>query len=126
MPLTFMMAVATYEGFYVLNSRAARNRNPGNLNFEPWLAKQYGAVLETIPPGVNEQPRFAAFSRAWFGWEAMKYLLTRDYLGLTFAAALTKWAPAADGNAPAEYIAAVCEITGLPSTTVLTAALLAG
>src|SRR5208282_2459864 len=58
---TFAEAIAHMEGFYIPGSRAQRNNNPGNLNLEPWMERKYGAVLETIPPGVNEAPRFARF-----------------------------------------------------------------
>jgi hypothetical protein len=121
---TFMQAIATEEGFYVEGSRAQRNANPGNLNFEPWLAEKYGAVLETIPRGYNESPRFACFKTAVDGWSAMQYLLLADYLGLTIETAIAKWAPASDGNADPAYVAAVCQMSGLTAGTVLTGQLL--
>jgi len=116
---TFAEAIAHMEGFYIPGSRAQRNNNPGNLNLEPWMERKYGAVLETIPPGVNEAPRFARFVSPADGWSAMLTLLTSDYLGLTVEAALNKWAPAADDNQPSSYIAGVCEMTGFTPDTVL-------
>ena len=90
---------------------------------EPWLTA-YGAVLETIPHGYTEQPRFACFPTPQAGWSAMQTLLLRDYVGMTVAAALSRWAPAGDGNVPTEYIASVCRMSGLTPETVLTSALL--
>jgi hypothetical protein len=122
--LTFVEAIAKEEGFGIPGARATRCCNPGNLNMEPWL-EGFGATLETIPAGVEEEPRFACFPTSEAGWSAMTTLLTKDYLGLTVSEALNKWAPASDGNAPSSYVAAVCSMTGLTADTVLTPELLA-
>ena len=120
MQLTFMQAIARMEGFYKVGSRANRNNNPGNLNFAPWQAA-LGAVLETIPAGIQETARFAHFPMPAVGWVAMRTLLQNDYLGLTVAAALNKWAPPSDCNDVSSYQAGVCEMTGMQPTDVLTA-----
>lgn len=114
--LTFIEGVAREEGFYKSSSRAQRNNNPGNLNFEVWQ-KPFGAVLET-----HTEPRFAAFATEQGGWEAMRNLILREYIGLTFAQALAKWAPSSDGNDGRAYLANVCKWTGKTPGTILTAA----
>lgn len=123
MPMTFMQAIAREEGYGVPHSRASRNDNPGNLNMEPWLT-QYGAVLETIPAGIDENPRFAAFPSEQQGFAAMRQLLTRDYVGLTVQCALNKWAPPSDNNDTSAYTANVCEWCNVTPDTILTAGLI--
>jgi hypothetical protein len=107
------------EGFGIPHSRATRNNNPGNINFAPWT-KDYGAVLETIPDGIKEEPRFAAFPSVDQGWAALRYLLTSRYMGMTVAAAFNKYAPPVENNTNA-YTAFVCKETGLAPEDVLTA-----
>lgn len=124
MLISFMEAIAKMEGYYVAGSRSQRNANPGDLNFEPWLAQQYGAVLETIPAGFKDTPRFARFPSAQAGWTAMRQLLVSDYLDMTIEAALNKWAPPSDGNDVSDYLDGVLEFTGLTASTVLTEALI--
>lgn len=119
MAKTFMQAIATMEGFYRTGSRANRNNNPGNLNLAPWESI-LGAVLETIPPGVDEKARFAHFPTPVAGWTAMRMLLEDVYLGLTIAEALRKWAPPSDGNDQSSYLVGVCKMTGMEPDTVLT------
>jgi hypothetical protein len=116
---TFMQALARQEGFYVSGSRAARNFNPGNIDYGKF-AQAHGGVLETIPAGYNEQPRFAAWPDADSGFAAMRALLTSAYIGLTVADAVSKWAPGIE-NDTGGYIAAVCQFTGMQPTDVLTA-----
>jgi hypothetical protein len=117
--LTFIQAVAREEGFEIPGSRANRNCNPGDLNFAPWQ-EQFGAVLETIPAGYNEMPRFACFPTPEQGFAAMRELLTNHYLGMTVGAALNRWAPPSDDNDTSVYTANVCQWTGLTPDTVLT------
>jgi hypothetical protein len=121
--MTFMQGIAHEEGFYVEGSRSQRNNSPGNLDMEPWLMA-FGAVLETIPEGFNESPRFADFPDIDAGWSAMRELLTRDYLGMNVAAALNKWAPPSDDNDTSAYTAAVCELCSVTPETILTAELI--
>lgn len=115
---TLMQAIAHEEGFYVPCSRASRNNNPGNLNFEPWQ-KAMGAVLE-----AGSDARFARFPDSGTGFAAMRQLLTKDYAGMTLADALAKWAPPTDGNNVSSYLANVMEWTGMQADTVLTADLI--
>jgi len=122
--LTFMEAIGRQEGFGPPSNRATRNNNPGNINFAPWTAAKFGAVLETIPEGYDEVARFAHFPDVATGWAAMRALLTESYVGLTIAAALAKWAPPSDGNNVSAYQAGVCASTGLTPDTVLTSELL--
>ncbi len=118
--MTLMQAIARQEGFQLPGSRAERNNNPGNLNYEPWMAQRYSAALETIPPGYKEAPRFACFPTGMDGWDAMRELLRLDYAGLTIREALRKWAPAGDGNDVSSYEKNVCQGTGMTPETVLT------
>ena len=120
MAKTFMQAIATMEGFYKVGSRANRNNNPGNLNFAPWQV-DFGAVLEKIPPGVQETARFGYYPTPRDGFAAMRWLLLKDYLSLTLAQALCKWAPPSDGNDQSAYQQGVCKMTGMTPGTVLTA-----
>jgi hypothetical protein len=117
--LTFLEAVAREEGFNKTGSRAQRNNNPGNINFGPF-AKAHGGILETIPAGVDETPRFACFLSPAAGFAAMRDLLSVDYLGMTVEEALNKWAPPVE-NETNSYIQNVCQWTGLTPETVLTA-----
>jgi hypothetical protein len=121
--LTLMEAIAHVEGFFVPNSRAQRNNNPGNLNFAPWEAAKFGAVLETIPAGYNEQPRFAAFPTSTAGWSAMQHLLLADYLGRSVQGALSIWAPSTDDNNVPAYVTGVCAMCGCTPGTLLIAEL---
>ena len=116
--ITLPQAIARQEGFFVQGSRAQRNNNPGNLNFEPWLSG-FGAYLETTPAG--ETPRFAHFPSVVAGWSALCELLRRDYVGITLAAAIEKYAPQSDDNNDTTYIDAVSEWTGIAPTTITTA-----
>jgi hypothetical protein len=122
--LTLMEGIAHEEGFYVSGSRAARNFNPGNLNFAPWEVVKFGAVLETIPAGYNETPRFAAFPSAQSGWSAMQYLLTTNYLGESVQQALSIWAPTSDDNNVPAYVSSVCSMCGVTPATLVTAELI--
>jgi hypothetical protein len=117
--MTIIQAIAEYEGFNEPHTRAQRNNNPGNINFAPWTAEQFGAVLETIPAGINEQPRFACFPTVDQGWSALRTLLTKDYLGMTLIAAFNKYAPPVENNTN-EYAAFVARETGLQLEDVLT------
>lgn len=121
---TFMESIAEQEGFYVIGSRARRNWNPGNINFEPWMEKMYGAELETIPHGYKETPRFANFHTEEIGFQAMRAVLERHYVGLTIQQAVNKWAPPSDGNDALSYAANVARWMQATPETVLTAEML--
>lgn len=81
-------------------------------------------MLETVPEGIEEAPRFAAFPDPETGFAAMRDLLTRSYCGLTIGAALNEWAPPSDGNDTSRYTANVTRWTGRGADTVLTPELL--
>jgi len=123
--MTIMQGIAREEGFYVEDSRSLRNFNPGNLDLEPWLERPpYNAVLETIPHGYHETPRFASFPSANAGWSAMRDLLTKDYIGMNVAAAMNKWAPPSDGNDTSAYTETICKLCSVTPETILTAELI--
>ena len=118
--MTILEAIAHMEGFYVPGSRAARNLNPGNLNFAPWLAKKYGAVLETCPAG--EHPRFARFKTVEDGKDAIRTLLTNPpYEGKSLSGIFNIYAPPSE-NQTNTYTAFVAHETGLSPDAVPTAA----
>jgi len=116
--MTFIEALAREEGFFEEGSRAQRNCNPGNIDFDSW-SKAHGAVLETIPNGYNESPRFAAWPNAQDGWTALHDLLISDYLGLTVAQAIAKFAPSTE-NDTEQYIKNVCSFASVTPETILT------
>jgi hypothetical protein len=122
--LTLCQAIAREEGFYVPNSRASRNHNPGNLNFAPW-EEAYGALLED-PPLNGGKARFAKFPSDGIGFHVMGILLSKDYLGLTLHEALLKWAPPSDGNNTSSYETNVCKWMGVSPMEVLTLELISG
>jgi hypothetical protein len=109
--LTLLEAIARQEGFYVPGTLANRRNNPGNID-EGRFAQTHGA----LPPDGN---RFAAWPTSEAGFAAMRALLTDDYLGLTLAAALDKWAPPIENDVNA-YLADVVKWTGMEANEVLT------
>jgi len=102
---TLAEAIATMEGFYASKAtRAARNHNPGNLEYGPF-AKKYGAT--------GSDGRFAIFPDDASGFRALNALLSSPaYSGLTVAEAIAKYAPATE-NDTKNYIRMICEWTGL-------------
>ena len=63
-------AMAIFEGFYLINSRANRNNNPGNLRWSP-MASGYDAE------------KFAIFETKSKGWEALLWDLGKKCKGET-------------------------------------------
>jgi methyl coenzyme M reductase alpha subunit len=116
--LTIVQAIANFEGFNIPNSRARRNNNPGNINFGI-LAEQFGGVLETIPQGITEEARFALFPFAEAGWDCLRLLLNKNYLGMTVLDAFNKYAPSTENNT-VSYAHYICKETGLALTDTLT------
>jgi hypothetical protein len=108
---TLAQAIATMEGFYASdNTRAKRNNNPGNIEYGSF-AKRYGAT--------GSDGRFAIFPDAASGFKALEgLLLSPAYIQLTVAEAIAKYAPANE-NDTKNYIAMVCEWTGLQPTSIL-------
>jgi hypothetical protein len=116
--LTICQAIARYEGFNKPNSRAARNHNPGNIQYGEF-ARTYGGVLETIPIGIQEQPRFAFFPSDEAGELCLSQLLNKNYTGMTVLDAFNKYAPPVENNTNA-YAQFVCDVTGLQLDSILT------
>lgn len=85
--------------------RGLRNNNPGNLNY----AGQAGAEKEGGPGG-----RFAVFGSMQEGIAALiRQLALYAFRGIdTISAIVKKYAPAADGNDVAAYIASLVKATG--------------
>ena len=93
-------------------SRNWRNNNPGNIEFGPF-AEKYGAV--------GSDGRFAVFPTYEAGRAAKEALLfsSEGYAGKTIAGAISRYAPASDGNDTAGYIAAVASAAGVDPNTPL-------
>lgn len=92
-------AIARQEGFYVHNSRAARNNNPGNLEYGPFAISQ-GATAS--------DGRFAIFPAPRIGFNALEALLgLPEYSNLTLGEAIGKFAPASENDTD-NYIRNVC------------------
>lgn len=89
--------------------RGVRNKNPGNVDYDPrvpWIG-QLGA--ETLADGTRG--RFATFDTAEHGIRVIgKILLAyQAYHQLyTLQGMISRWAPAEDSNNPGAYAAAVC------------------
>lgn len=115
---TVLVAIAKEEGYYKPGSRAARNLNPGNIDFKPWMAEKYQATIET--PIGNETPRFARFLSESDGFDAGRTLLNNSpYLGKTLLEVANIWAPPVENNT-SEYAQNLSSFTGLSLDTVLT------
>ena len=124
--LTLLQAIAKMEGFGVPNARPTRNNSPGDLLWGP-EAKFFGAY--------KGDPTYAVFYTAEIGWDALRRWLSvpakfdaqrnlvGGYMGATLQQAIYRFAPPESNNS-AEYLANVCEWTGLTPQTVLTAELL--
>jgi hypothetical protein len=108
--MTFMEAIAREEGFFTPSTRPRRNNNPGDIEWGKFT-QAHGALYG--------DPRFAIFQTQAAGFAAMRALLLSAYVGLTVAQALNKWAPPVE-NRTNQYIAHVCEWTGLKPETELT------
>lgn len=101
-------------------SRGYRNRNPGNIDFNPankWQG-QAGLGDSWLAP---RQWRFAAFVSHEYGIRALAALLTtyQDRHGLrTVEAIINRWAPPLE-NETSAYVRHVCELTGFAPRHVL-------
>lgn len=99
--------IATFEGYYIPGSLAARNNNPGNL-------RSWG----NLPTSGG----YAVFPTANAGWLALRRQvqlnISRGLSLFEFFAGKTGvyggYAPAADQNQPATYAAFVGQRVGLP------------
>jgi len=108
------------EGFYLTPgmSRAARNCNPGNIEWGKF-AEDHGAT-GVEPDGHTYKGRFAVFPSADVGFAALKALLLGPvYRDLTVAQAINRYAPPSENN-PTTYINDLCVWCGCrPTDTVV-------
>lgn len=100
-------AIARQEGFYVPDSRAERNHNPGNIEYGKF-AVMHGAI--------GTDGRFAIFENNFQGFAALEALLkSAAYFKLTIKQAIERYAPASE-NDTTKYIENVCAWTGAKPT----------
>lgn len=111
--MTLPEAIARMEGFYVAGTRAARNNNPGNIEYGVF-ARRYGAAIEKA--NGHSIARFAYFPSVDVGFRALNDLLMAHYSGLTVAQAIAKYAPATE-NDTQNYINQVCHWIGCDALT---------
>lgn len=108
--MTFLDAVARQEGFYASGTRPARNNNPGDLEYHPWMS-QFGSK--------GGDPRFAIFPTPEQGFAALKELFTfHAYKGKTVAEAINTFAPGNE-NDTALYIHHICLWVGCLATDII-------
>lgn len=110
-----MLAIAYFEGAFQENSRAWRNRNPGNLRgWSPRTPKDSGGfdIFPTWQDGWN-----ALWAQIWRN--IMRNLTLRQFFEGK-AGVYPGYAPLSDGN-PATYSRFVSEISGIPidGTTII-------
>lgn len=115
---TLLGAMARQEGFYVRESRAAKNHNPGNMEFGTF-AREHGAIAT--------DGRFSIFPDDATGFKAMASLISsHHYAGMTIHDAIYTWLgysieqakeetdkPNEPGNKPQSYVRNVCAWSGL-------------
>ncbi|RRA47103.1 hypothetical protein D1Y84_01155 [Acidipila sp. EB88] len=102
--------IAREEGFYVLNSRAQRNNNPGNIDWGEY-AQLHGAS--------HGDPRFAVFPTAAQGFAALQALLPGpEYRDLTIQKMVERYAPASE-NDVSNHVPVLSDLTGLSAGTVI-------
>jgi hypothetical protein len=118
--MTFVEAIARMEGFGAdTYNIPTRHRNPGDISAGQW-ANCHGAIPAAPDPKQPQGPpsRYAVFPDAQTGWTALRKLLAAHYAGMTVEEAISKYAPATE-NHTGQYIAYVCEWTGMRPSTVL-------
>lgn len=103
-----LIAIATFEGFFIEGSRAQRNNNPGNLRgWDPALPKD--------PQGFDIFPDFNAGLLAL--WKQIWLNIFRDLTLKEFFVGKTGvypgYAPLEDGNT-LQYPRFVSKIAGIP------------
>ena len=108
-------AIARVEGFNLSPSnRPTRNNNPGDIEWGKF-AQAHGADREE----VAAFGRFAHFPDVATGFAALKALLqTPGYKGKTVAETINRYAPPVENNTN-NYVALVCQWTGLTPDTVI-------
>ena len=109
-------AIARMEGFNVPGSRAARNSNPGNIEWGAFAQANGADRIETVGP--HQKARFAHFPSSQVGFDALKALLLKHYKGLTVQQMMQKYAPPCENNTT-NYTKNLCEWTGLMPGTVI-------
>ena len=108
------IAIATFEGFFIPNSRAQRNMNPGNLRAGP---RAIG----------KDDAGYAIYPSMDAGWADLRRQIERNIgRGVTLLEFFTGkpgvyagYAPAADQNHPLNYARFVADKTGLALDTPL-------
>jgi hypothetical protein len=109
-PYTLLQAIAREEGYYVPGSRPARNFNPGDLEWRPWMVR-FGAT--------GGDPRFAIFPSAEEGFAAARHLLgSSTYKGKTIAEFVPVFAPGVE-NDVAQYARNLCSWCEVGPDTVI-------
>lgn len=95
---------------------AWRNNNIGNINYE---LKDSRVIGHGGPKKKNSlRGRFAVFASEQEGREALRTMLRGPRYGsLTISQAMNKYAPASDGNNPAQYARTIANAIKKPLTT---------
>jgi len=90
-PYKISEAIAREEGFYRIDiiSRAKRNNNPGNLEYDDFT-QSMGAT--------SGDPRFAVFPSVDLGWNALCTLLRNRYKGETIDQLVPSYAPETEND----------------------------
>ena len=119
-PLNIPEAIAREEGWNETPpALCRRNCTPGNLDFKPWEATHFGAVLETPAPGNAGPGRFARFPDAIAGFAALVHRCGfPDVKGKSLATLIAVWAPPVENNT-STYLRNVCRWTGLTPDTII-------
>lgn len=113
-------AIATQEGFFVPGSRPERTGNPGDLRAPAGTLGVRQVPATAMKPayatrlGAFDNERFWLPSSLEEGTAAAIHLIAASILaGDSLVALINRWAPASDGNYPAEYVAHVAAWVGI-------------
>ena len=101
--------IAKYEGFYISESLAQRNNNPGNMEFHEIYKERYGASL-------GDGGRFCYFPMVGTGWIALKNLIREKYVNYTIFGMMCKYAPPRE-NATLQYAQQLADNLGISIDT---------
>lgn len=123
--MLLLEAIAHEEGFFKLNSRPARNNNPGDLMYGN-EAIRFGAT--------HSDGRFAVFPDVLTGYNALRRWLSipavfkngkleGGYLGATIEQVIYRFAPPFENRSDL-YLSYVLHVTGLEAHTILTSEML--
>jgi|SRR6185312_2594828 len=111
--LSLLEAIGREEGVLVPGSRAARNRNPGNIEYGEF-ARNHGAI--------GSDGRFAIFGTMEDGYKCLEDLLKTKYSEFSIAKTISIYAPSTENNTEL-YIEHLCNWTGFEPTTLISEAL---